>query len=233
MLDWVQPGDMSRPYHGQVLAAMQRLRARGVLPGPVAVREELAGDPDLPEIAARDGVRLAALMESAPRAGHAEAYAVLVVDAAIHDRLRVAGSRLEQAAESGNLEETFRLARDARNEAEAARARWETLPRHLRRGLAGPASQRGGGAQIAGQAGTARDDLERPGDGRRLARADQMAGQFAAVAPQAAGAAGLRADDAARADAAAERRPEGERRPRGRARRPCGISLRARISSPG
>jgi hypothetical protein len=189
---------------------MRRLRARGVLPGPVAVRDELAGDPDLPQIAARDGLRLAALMESAPRAGHAEAYAAMVIDGAIHDLLRAAGSRLEQAAESGNLEETLRLARYARNEAEAARARWETLPPHLRRDLAGSASQRGDGAQVVGQAGAAGDDHERPGDGDRLARSDQTAGQFAEITPLGTQAAGLSTDDAARVDAAAERRPDGE-----------------------
>src|SRR6266571_8129771 len=36
LLDLVEPDDMSRPYHGQVLAAMQRLRGSGTAPGPVA-----------------------------------------------------------------------------------------------------------------------------------------------------------------------------------------------------
>jgi hypothetical protein len=33
VLDWVEPGDMCRPWHGQVLGAMQRLRGRAFLLG--------------------------------------------------------------------------------------------------------------------------------------------------------------------------------------------------------
>ena len=35
VLDLVESNDMYRPWHGQVLSAMQRLRGRGVTPGPL------------------------------------------------------------------------------------------------------------------------------------------------------------------------------------------------------
>jgi len=60
VLRFVSPDDFLRPWHGQVLAAMRRLRARGVAPGPRAVYAELRNDPDLPQAAARDAVPLAA-----------------------------------------------------------------------------------------------------------------------------------------------------------------------------
>ncbi|HCU94132.1 MAG TPA: hypothetical protein DHU96_15960 [Actinobacteria bacterium] len=47
LLRLVQPGDMARPFHGQVLTAMQRLQEQGVPPGPMAVHEEVKKDPDL------------------------------------------------------------------------------------------------------------------------------------------------------------------------------------------
>ena len=40
VLDLVTPADMSHPWHGQVLAAMQRLRQHGQPPGPAQVRSE-------------------------------------------------------------------------------------------------------------------------------------------------------------------------------------------------
>ena len=48
VLDLVEPGDMYRPWHGQVLSAMQRVRGKGLSPGPAEVYEELRVDPDLP-----------------------------------------------------------------------------------------------------------------------------------------------------------------------------------------
>jgi DnaB-like helicase N terminal domain len=101
VLDWVRPEDMRRPYHGQVLAAMQRLRGRGVRPGPHEVRRELGNDPDLPAETSHRVVYLAELMERAPRHGHAQAYAALVIEQAVHDQMHLAGSRMAQAAGSG------------------------------------------------------------------------------------------------------------------------------------
>src|SRR6266702_3338612 len=58
VLDWVEPSDMCRPWHGQVLGAMQRLRRRGIPPGPLEVYAELQNDPDLPA-SVRQRMRLA------------------------------------------------------------------------------------------------------------------------------------------------------------------------------
>ena len=80
VLDLVQPDDMRRPWHAQVLEAMQRVRARGAFPDPMAVYAELQNDPDLPTAVSRDGVLMAGLMEAAPTARHARAYAVLVIE---------------------------------------------------------------------------------------------------------------------------------------------------------
>lgn len=210
VLDWMRPDDMRRPYHGQVLAAMQRLRARGVLPGPVAVRDELAKDPDLPVTAARDGVRLAELMERSPRAGHAQAYAALVIDSAVHERLRLAGSRIEQAAESGNLEAAFRQAREARREATAAKARWERLPEHLRRDVPVPGRDASIGAEIARRAKAVRDELARLRDDMWSAGSHDIQERLAGIAQQIADTAALSADRAARTEAAAEAVPQGK-----------------------
>ena len=71
VLDLVQPEDMRRPWHGQVLEAMQRARGRGALPCPAEVYAELRKDPDLPSGVSHDGVLVANLMEAVPRASHA------------------------------------------------------------------------------------------------------------------------------------------------------------------
>ena len=91
VLDLVRPDDMRRPYHGQVLAAMQRLRARGLQPGPHEVRAELVQDPDLGAEASHRVVYLADLMAAGPRAGHAPEYAGMVIDGGIRQRMALAG----------------------------------------------------------------------------------------------------------------------------------------------
>src|SRR5258706_10961703 len=116
VLDLVEPADMHRPWHAQVLAAMQRARGRGALPEPAEVYRELQNDPDLPRSVARDAVPLAGLMEAAPRARHAPAYAAIVVEGGIRRRLYLAGSRMEQASESGDLEAAWRQAARASHE---------------------------------------------------------------------------------------------------------------------
>jgi replicative DNA helicase len=95
---------MYRPWHAQVLAAMCRARARGVLPGPAEAYRELQADPDLPRTVAADAVPLASLMEAAPRPEHAPAYASMVVEGGIRRRIHLAGARLVQACEDGDLE---------------------------------------------------------------------------------------------------------------------------------
>jgi hypothetical protein len=133
VLGLVQPDDMRRPWHAQVLAAMQRARGRGALPDPAEVYRELQNDPDLPRGVARDAVLLASLMEAAPQARHAPAYAAMVVEAGIRQRLYLAGSRMVQASETGELEAAWRQIAYARAELDACATRWLALPGHLRR----------------------------------------------------------------------------------------------------
>ena len=75
VLGLVKPGDFGRPWHGQVLAAMRRVQARGGVPGPAEVYTELQNDSDLPRSVSQDAVPLVTWMEAAPQAGHVEAYA--------------------------------------------------------------------------------------------------------------------------------------------------------------
>jgi hypothetical protein len=135
VLGLVEPGDFARPWHAQVLAAMQRACGRGVLPDAAEVYRELQNDPDLPRSVARDAVPLAGLMDAAPRARHAPAYAAMVVEGGIRERLRFAGSCLEQAAATGELETAWQQTDAARHELGACTARWSALPAQLRRTL--------------------------------------------------------------------------------------------------
>ena len=167
VLDLVEPADMSRPWHGQVLAAMHRLRARAALPGPSEVYRELQNDPDLPPRISRDGVLLADLMEAAPRAAHAAAYAAMVIEGSIRQRTRLAGSRIAQAAECGDIGGTLHQAGQARQVLEECQARWLAIPEPMRRPLPVPerarrqadharngrADVRGGWATARGQPG--------------------------------------------------------------------------------
>ena len=132
VLDLVEPGDMFRPWHGQVLAAMQRLRGRGQIPSPQNVYQEIQHDPDLPRSVALDAVPLAGLLGKSPRAAHGGAYAAIVVEAGIRRRLQLAGSRVVQAAEDGDLDVALGQAAKARAGLVACAARWTALPARLR-----------------------------------------------------------------------------------------------------
>lgn len=171
VLDLVEPEDMYRPWHGQVLTAMRRVGAGGRLPGPVDVYGQLQNDPDLPQSVARDAVPLADLMAAAPRADHASAYAVLVIEGGIRRRLHLAGSRLEQAAESGDLAAALHQSARAGHEAGACRARWLALPERLRAELAflpdgrpGLRGEAGQGASVWQETWSLGDDAQ-PGRG--------------------------------------------------------------------
>lgn len=137
LLDLVEPGDMRRPWHAQALRAMQRVRARRQLPGPLEVYKELQKDPDLPPSVARDGVPVAELMAAAPNPRHGESYACLVIEGGIRQRLHLAGSRLAQASETGDLEAALHQAAQASRELEQCSARWLGLPERLRREIPG------------------------------------------------------------------------------------------------
>ena len=161
LLGLMSPDDMARPYHGQVLAAMQRLRGRGADPGPLAVYEEFKKDPDLPRSFSHDGVLLASLMEAAPRADHAPAYAAIVVGCGIRQRITLAASRMTQAAESQDLDAALAMAARARAELGRCQARWEALPEPMRRELPVPASARYGHAEVTRSVNGARDEIRR------------------------------------------------------------------------
>ena len=132
VLGLVEPGDMFRPWHGQVLAAMQRLAARGQLPSPQNVYQEIQHDPDLPRSVALNAVPLADLLGKSPRAAHAGTYAAIVVETAIRRHLQLAGSRVAQAAEDGDLDVALGQAARARADLVACAARWTALPARLR-----------------------------------------------------------------------------------------------------
>jgi DnaB-like helicase N terminal domain len=190
VLDLVRPGDMRRPYHGQVLAAMQRLRAGGVAPEPVAVRAELGRDPDLPQRVSLDGVLLVGLLEAAPRPGHAPAYAAMVIDHGIRLRVQLAGARMIQAAESGDLEVALQVTARGCREVGSCQDRWDALPEPVRRELAEAAGSQAGQAEAAlWQLGAAREEI---GRARREADAGaigELCGRLELIARHVAGAA--------------------------------------------
>ncbi len=101
MLDHVAAADFQRPWHAQVHAAMQRIRARGELPGPHQVRAELRNDPDVPEHVHGQAWLITDLMHDCPRPAHAPSYAGLVAESGIRRGLGQAGRRMEQVAAGG------------------------------------------------------------------------------------------------------------------------------------
>src|ERR1700733_3994232 len=132
LLGLVEAGDMFRPWHGQVLAAMQRLQGRGHIPSPQNVYQEIQHDPGLHRSVAMDAVPLADLLGKSPRTAHAGTYAAIVVEAGIRRRLQLAGSRVAQAAEEGDLDVALGQAARARAGLVACAARWTALPARLR-----------------------------------------------------------------------------------------------------
>jgi DnaB-like helicase N terminal domain len=214
VLDLVRRGDMHRPWHGQVLAAMRRLRGRGVPPGPLEVYEELKTDPDLPRPVSHDAVPLASLMEAAPRAGHAPAYAAMVIDGGIRQRIALAGSRMAQAGgdPDADLDAAFSVVGQARRELDACRARWEALPEPVRRDLPAPHRDDGEYAEAARRARAVRDEIGR-------LRTDLWTESSAAVEERLASIAQLLAETAAASasqrERLAQRRASREARPQG------------------
>jgi replicative DNA helicase len=180
VLDWVEAGDMRRPWHAQVLEAMLRLRQRGTPPGPLEVYAELQHDPDLPASVARDAVPLANLLGAAPRAGHARRYVVMVAETGIRQRLQMAGSRMIQAAESGDLAVALRQVSHARHELEAMSARWSAFPEPLRREAPASARTEWSDAENARRALALPEDIRRqPGGSRPRGPAAEAAGRRA------------------------------------------------------
>jgi replicative DNA helicase len=194
LLDLVEPGDLVRPYHGQVLAAMNRVRGRGAAPGTLAVHEEIKKDTDLPKSVSSDGVLLADLMEAAPRPAHAPAYAAMVISTGIHRRLSLAASRVSQAAEGSNARAALRMAAQARRELDECQARWEALPEPMRRELPAPAPGRRGQPEIVSQLAAARDEIRRLRRDLTAGAQQELAGRLASVAQHIAAAATVSTD---------------------------------------
>jgi hypothetical protein len=202
LLELVDADDMTRPYHGQVLGAMNRVRGSGAEPGPVAVREELQKDPDLPRLVSHDGVLLADLMEAAPRSDHGAAYAAMVISTGIRRRMELAASRMRQAAESKDAGFALRMARQARGELDRCRARWEALPEPMRRELP-PSPARHGPADITGRLAVVRDEIRGLRQDLGAGTSQQLAGRLAWIARQVA--------DVAAASASQRERQAGDR----------------------
>ena len=210
LLDLVEPDDMTRPYHGQVLAAMQRLRGSGTAPGPVAVYEEIKKDPDMPRGLSHDGVLLAGLMEAAPRSDHAPAYAAMVAGSGIRRRIALAASRMTQAADSQDLKTALDMAAEARREIERCQARWDQLPTPMRRELPAPARGPYGRAELIRSLAGARDEVRRLRRDLLAGNGQELEERLEAIARQVADVAAASADHRDRlARATAEARPGG------------------------
>ena len=210
LLDLVEPDDMSRPYHGQVLAAMQRLRGSGTAPGPLAVYEEIKKDPDMPRGLSHDGVLLAGLMEAAPRSDHAPAYAAMVAGSGIRRRIALAASRMTQAADGQDLKTALDMAAEARREIERCQARWDQLPAPMRRELPVPARDPHGRAEMIRSLAAARDEVRRLRRDLLAGTRQEVAERLESIARQVADVAAASADHRDRlARATAEARPGG------------------------
>ena len=184
VLDLVDADDMTRPYHGQVLAAMKRLRARDAAPGPRQVREEIRKDPDLPVSVSRDGALLIDLMQASPRSQHAPAYAAIVISSGIRQRVALAAGRLSQAAAGEDPEVVQRLVADARCELDRCRARWQSLPEQMRRELPHPAPERQGYAVAARRMNGIRAEIQLLRQDVEAGTRDGLEERLAAIAHQ-------------------------------------------------
>jgi hypothetical protein len=202
LLDLVDANDMTRPYHGQVLGAMNRVRGRGASPDPVAVHEELREDPDLPRLISHDGVLLADLMEASPSSDHGPAYAAMVITTGIRRRVGLAASRMRQATESKDASFALRMTRQARGELDRCRARWEALPEPMRRELP-PFQARRRPADITGRLAGVRNELRGLRNDLSTGATEQLTGRLTWIARQVA--------DVAEASASQRERQAGDR----------------------
>lgn len=182
VLDLVRPGDMRRPWHGQVLEAMQRAQRRGALPSPAEVYAELRKDPDLPPGVSHDGVLVANLMEAAPRASHARTYAAMVIEGSIRERVHSAGTQVVHAADSGKPGLVLRRAADGARDLNACMVRWEALPGQVREELYFPDRQVGPATRATPRAVASPPKAARP-DSPAATAAGQQALRNLAAAP--------------------------------------------------
>ncbi len=212
VLDLVQHEDMTRPYHGQVLVAMKRLRERGVAPGPLQVYDEVRQDPDLLRSLSHDGVPIAGLMEAAPRPGHAPAYAAMVMGNGIRQRIALAASRMSQVAQGGDLNAALRMAGQARWELDRCRARWEALPEPLRGEPPVPSRDRRDYTGVARGVSGVWDEIRLLREELHARTPHEVGERLAAVAQHVAEIATASAE---RHERPAQSRAAGEGRPRG------------------
>jgi hypothetical protein len=231
MLDHVTAADFQRPWHAQVHAAMQRIRASGELPGPHQVRAELRHDPDVPEHVHGQAWLITDLMHDCPRPAHAPAYAGLVAESGIRRGLGQAGRRMEQVAAGGpaHFESALDVTARARADLENSRLRWEALPPEARREIPGPSRDDRDAAAITRQAKAIRDDI---GALRENLWAESQAGIEERLSGIAHRLAEVTAAQADRRERQAARQAEREARPAtpagGRASRQCLKDLTAR-----
>jgi replicative DNA helicase len=160
-LGYVETGDFTRPWHGQVHAAMRRIQARGQLPSPHQVRAELRNDPDIPGHVHGQAWLITDLIHECPRPRHAPAYAGLVAESGVRQALSQAGGRMRQAAERDSLDPALAAAARARADLERSRERWAALPPEARTEIPGPGRDERDAAAIARQAQAVRDGLGR------------------------------------------------------------------------
>lgn len=229
VLGLVRPDDFRRPWHGQVLAAMQRLHRRGVVAGPEQVYAELKSDLELPRSVAHDAVPLAGLLGAAPRTSHAPAYAGIVVGASLRRRVSVCGGRLRQvSAISGGeviddlmLDNVRLLVGQERAAAGACRRRWASLPAAMRRQLPVPGRDGTTHAEIERRAGRVKDELARLREDLRAEDSARLAGRLAVIAHDIAG---LAAATVRQGHERASRPASPEARPAGAAAEAAGLA---------
>ena len=230
VLGFVQPDDFYRSWHGQVLAAMQRLRARGVLAGPEQVYAELRRDPELPRSVSLDAVPLADLLAAASRSSHAQAYAGIVISASLRRWIGVCGGRLRQAGQVAGgapvddreLEGARLVVSRARTDVEASRLRWTSLPAAIRRELPVTGRLDTAQAEVARRAGLVRDELTRLREDMWARDSSRLAGQLAAITQ---GVADIAAASARQDEPYAARLARHEARPVGEAAEKAGLAV--------
>ena len=236
-LRFVQAEDFLRPWHGQVLAAIGRAGARGVVAGPREVYAELKNDADLPVSVSHDAALLADLMHASPRAGHAPVYAGMVIRAAMRRDLAMFGGQLQQAAETGDepvgdwaLSSVRNLAARIRRDVAAGHRRLASLPAQMRQELAAPSPGRSVHEEVAWRARLVRDELVRLREGLWALDDADVARRLTWVAEQVAENAAAFAGEF---DRQAGRLAARARGPADAAERAGGAALRDLVADPG
>jgi hypothetical protein len=136
----------------------------------------------------------------------------MVVEGGIRERMRLVGSRMAQAAGTGDLAAALRLTGQAREELNASRARWLALPERLRRQPPVPARDEQAYAEIARRATSLGEEITRLREDFWLEAPGRTAKRLVAVIQHLAETAAASADQRERlaeAGAASQPRPQG------------------------